>query len=31
MPYIIETFDKPGHADVLVRARDDHALAQGVF
>lgn len=24
MPYIIETFDKPGHADVRVRERDTH-------
>ncbi|HYS63494.1 MAG TPA: YciI family protein [Paraburkholderia sp.] len=24
MPYIIETFDKPGHADVRTRERDTH-------
>lgn len=24
MPYIIETFDKPGHADVRARERDTH-------
>ncbi|HEY4299218.1 MAG TPA: YciI family protein [Paraburkholderia sp.] len=24
MPYIIETFDKPGHADVRTRERDIH-------
>ncbi|WP_341317985.1 YciI family protein [Paraburkholderia sp. IMGN_8] len=24
MPYIIETFDKPGHADVRTRERDAH-------
>ncbi|OLL31425.1 hypothetical protein BTH42_10770 [Burkholderia sp. SRS-W-2-2016] len=24
MPYIIETFDKPGHADVRIRERDAH-------
>jgi uncharacterized protein YciI len=24
MPYIIETFDKPGHAEVRARERDTH-------
>ena len=24
MPFLIETFDKPGHADVRVRERDAH-------
>jgi uncharacterized protein YciI len=24
MPFIIETFDKPGHADVRTRVRDEH-------
>ncbi|SDR52190.1 hypothetical protein SAMN05443245_7126 [Paraburkholderia fungorum] len=24
MPYIIETFDKPGHADMRARERDTH-------
>jgi uncharacterized protein YciI len=29
MPYMIETFDKPGHADVRLRERDAHLAFLG--